>query len=80
MARIKGVQDSEAGLVARGAYRAAAKMTGQVPEPMRIQAHSPWVMRAVGAYEIASRRAKALDDRLKSLASIKVASMIGCVF
>ena len=80
MARIEGVQDSEAGLVARAAFWAAAKMTGQVPEPMRIQAHSPWVMRAVGAYEMASRKAKLLDERLESLASLKVASMVGCVF
>jgi hypothetical protein len=79
--RIDGVSDAEAGLVTRGVYRGAAGRTGgKVPEPLRIMAKSRSVMWAAGCYELASARGKSVPEALKTLASIKVASMIGCVF
>ena len=80
MARIEGVSDAEAGLVTRGMYRGAKQMVGQVPDPLRIMAHSKPVMWAAGLFEIASGRAHAVPARLKSLASIKAAALVGCVF
>jgi hypothetical protein len=80
MARIEGVSDAEAGLVTRGMYRGAKRIAGQVPEPLRIMAHSKPVMWADGLFEIALARAHAVPARLKSLASIKVAALVGCVF
>ena len=80
MARIEGVNDADAGLVTRGVYQGAKRMTGQVPDPLRIMAHSKPVMWAAGLFEIAIGRAHALPSRLKSIASIKVAALVGCVF
>ena len=80
MARIAGVSDAEAGLVTRGVYRGTKRMLGQVPEPLRIIAHSKPVMWADVMFELALGRAHAVPARLKSLASIKVAALVGCVF
>jgi hypothetical protein len=79
--RIDGVSDPQARLLTRGVYRAAKGRTGgKVPEPLRIMAHSPSVMWAAGLYEVASARGVAVPKALKTLAGIKIASMIGCVF
>ena len=80
MARIKGVSDAKAGLVTRGVYQGAKRMTGQVPDPLRIMAHSKPVMWAAGLFEIASGRAHSVPTRLKALAGIKAAALVGCVF
>jgi hypothetical protein len=80
MARIEGVGDAGAGLVTRGVYRGTKQMLGQVPDPLRIMAHSKPVMWADVMFELALSRAHAVPARLKSLASIKVATLVGCVF
>jgi len=78
MSRIAGVEPKKAGLFTRLAYFLARKKVGQLPEPLTIYAHNPWVMRAYGAYEMASQRATDVDTRLKVLASIKAGSLVGC--
>lgn len=80
MARIEGVGDAEAGLVTRGMYQGAKRIAGRVPDPLRIMAHSKPVMWADAMFEFAVARAHAVPARLKSLASIKVAALVGCVF
>ena len=80
MTRTKGVGDAQAGLITKASFIAAKKMVGKVPEPLRIWAHSAWSMRASGAFEMAMRRAKSVDERLKTLASLKTSSLVGCVF
>jgi hypothetical protein len=80
MARIQGVSDSEAGLVTRGVYRGTERMLRRVPEPLRIMAHSKPVMWADVIFELALQRAHSVPDRLKALAGIKAAALIGCVF
>jgi hypothetical protein len=80
MARIEGVSDAEAGLVTRGVYRATERMLRRVPEPLRIMAHSKPVMWADVMFELALQRAHSVPPRLKALAGIKAAAMIGCVF
>ena len=80
MARIEGVSDADASLLTRFVYRGAERIAGQVPDPLRIMAHSKPVMWAAGLFEIAIGRAHAVPPRLKSIASIKVAALVGCVF
>jgi hypothetical protein len=80
MARIDGVSDAQAGLLTRGVYQGAKRMTGKVPDPLRIMAHSKPVMWAAGMFEIALGRANSVPPRLKALAGIKAAALIGCVF
>ena len=80
MARIDGVSDDAAGLVTRGIYRGAKRLAGRVPDPLRIMAHSAPVMWADVLFEMGIARARSVPARLKSLASVKVAAMVGCVF
>jgi hypothetical protein len=80
MARIDGVSDADASLLTRGVYLGAKRLAGRVPDPLRIMANSKPVMWAAGLFEIAHGRAHAVPARLKSLASIKVAALVGCVF
>jgi hypothetical protein len=61
-------------------FSGAKRMTGQVPEPLRIMAHSKPVMWADAIFEVALQRAHSVPPRLKSLAGIKAAALIGCVF
>jgi len=80
MPRVKGVSDAEAGRVTRGVFAAAKRRAGQVPEPLRIMAHSGGVLWAAGGFELAIARAHSVPERLKSLAGIKAAALVGCVF
>ena len=80
MARLEGISDAGAGLAMRAVYKAAVRRTGAVPEPLRIMALNPWVMRAALGFELGIARAKTLEPRLKDLASLKVSAMVGCVF
>ena len=80
MARINGVPKERAGLLVRIAYWLSRRMVGKVPEPLTVTAHHPWIFRAYGAYEVALARARRVDPKLKSLASLKAATRIGCPF
>lgn len=80
MARLDGLTDQDAGALVRAVFRAAAKRVGEVPDPLRIMARSRGVMWAAGGFEMGFGRARRVEDRLKTLASLKAASMIGCVF
>ena len=80
MARIQGVPEGRGGVLVRFAYRFARRLLGKVPEPLTVAAHHAWVFRAYSAYEFALGRAKLVDERLKILASIKAAALIGCPF
>lgn len=80
MARMKGVSDAEASLIKRCVFKGAKSKVGQVPEPLRIMAHSSGTLWANALFEISIDRARAMNTNLKSLASLKVASLVGCVF
>lgn len=80
MARIDGISDNDAGIVTRQVYRAAKKMRGEVPEPLRLFAHSKPVLVAVSAFETAWGKAKSVDPVLKDLCQLKVSAMVGCLF
>ena len=53
---------------------------GRIPGPLAVIAHQPRILQAVGAYELLLDRARLVDRRLKALASIKTASLVGCAF
>lgn len=80
MARIEGVPRHKAGLFVRLAYWLSKRIVGKVVEPVMITAHHPWIFRAYGAYEFMLGRARLVDARLKTLASLKAAALIGCPF
>jgi hypothetical protein len=80
MARIEGISDKQAGLLTRATLAGAKRKFGVVPDPMRIYAHSRWSLGAICGFELAFGRARRLPDSLKTLASIKVSALVGCVF
>ncbi len=79
MARLEGVTDETASWLQRLVFR-GARLQGEVPEPLRLMALNGSVMWAAGFYEIASQRGTSVPSGLKALASLKAASLIGCVF
>ena len=86
MARIQGVQPEEAGWTTRLVYwfvrRKMRQITGQdrLGEPITIAAHHPRLMKAMGQMEMGQAAAHAVPARLKTLASIKAATLVGCPF
>jgi hypothetical protein len=80
MARIDGIQDSEASFIQRFVFRTAARRSGAVPDPLRIMAKSGGVMWGAGLFQMSFDRARSLEPKHKDLVCLKAASMIGCVF
>ena len=80
MARIAGVLPSRAGLIVRFAYRMSKRMVGKVTAPLTVAAHHPWIFRGYTGYEFALSKARLVDARLKALASVKTAALVGCPF
>ena len=80
MARIRGLSEREAGPVGRFAYRFSRRRLGKVAEPLMVTAHHPQLLLGYGAMELALDRSRSVDGRLKELAALKVATMVGCEF
>jgi hypothetical protein len=80
MARIDGVDERRAGLFVRLAYWFARRRLGKVPLPLAVTAHNPSILGAMGAYEMGLERARRVDSRLKTLAGLRAASLVGCPF
>ena len=80
MARIEGVAPERAGFLVRLAYWMSRRMFGKVAEPLAVTAHNGWVFRGYGAFEYALGKASHADARLKALAGVKAAALVGCPF
>jgi alkylhydroperoxidase family enzyme len=79
-ARLDGVSDARAGLLARSAFSYSRRAVGQVMEPTRVFAHHPTLMLGYGGLEYATEKADRLPSDLKKLASTKAAALSGCEF
>lgn len=80
MSRIEGLPPNKAGIYARFMYWMVKRKLGRMLEPISVTAHHPRLLRAMGAMEMGQAAAKSVNAQLKTLASIKVAMMIGCPF
>jgi hypothetical protein len=80
MARIEGVPKNQAGLLGRIAYFMTKRRLGRVVTPVTIYAHHPRLLRAYAQMEMGQEAAGSVGERLKHLAMIKVARLIGCPF
>ena len=80
MARLEGVPEHRASWFVRFAYRFARRRLGKVPEPVSVTAHHAWIFGGMGAYELALERSRLVDAKLKALAEIKAAALVGCPF
>jgi AhpD family alkylhydroperoxidase len=80
VARVTGVPDGRGGPLVRLAARMARRQFGHVPEPMRVTARSPWLYRGYLGFELGLMRTRAVDERLKDLAALRVAQLADCPF
>lgn len=80
MARIEGLRDEDAGFLKRFVFRTAKAQLGDVPAPLRVMARNGAVMWGAALFQLGFDRAKRVDSRLKTLVSLKAASMVGCLF
>lgn len=86
MAYMKGIEPAEAGwftrLIYRFVRRGIGKLTGKdrLIEPIKIVAHHPRLLKAVGQMEGGQAAAHSVPVPLKMLASLQTSMLIGCPF
>ena len=86
MARMQGVEPHEAGWFIRLMYWLVQRKIGQITgkkqliEPIKITAHHPRLLKALGQMEMGQEAARSVPVALKSLASIKAATLVGCPY
>ena len=80
MARIRGVEANEAGFFTRFLYWMTRRKIGRVIVPSKITAHLPRLLFASGQMEMTQLALDTVDVKLKELAQIKAATMVGCPF
>lgn len=78
MSRMKGVPEREAGWLSRSIFRGIRRRTGGVSDTWKIAAHRPGLLLGWALHELAYERSNRLDRRLRSLAQLKVAALVGC--
>lgn len=80
MARIRGVETNEAGFLTRFLYWMTRRKVGRVIVPAKVTAHQPRLLVAVGRMEVCQQALLTVDAKLKALAEIKAATLVGCPF
>jgi len=78
VARIKGITNDQTSLLTRFIFWFARRQFRQVPEPLRLMAHSRQILFADCGYEFWLQRAHRLDPRLVGLAGLKAGALVGC--
>ena len=78
MSRIEGPR--RLGPFARLAGWISKRDYGKVAEPLVVTAHHPGILRGYGMLEWETSRAHSVPERLKDLAGIKAAALVGCEF
>lgn len=86
MSHMKGIEPAQAGWFTRLVYwfvrRKFGRLTGKncLPEPVKIAAHHPGLLRALGQMEGGLQAANSVPAELKLLGSLQAAMLIGCPF
>ena len=75
-----GVSDREAGLKTRFIYWLVKRRLRRVPLGVRIRARDPKLLELAGRMDLLVASAVTVPAKLKDLAQIKVAVMVGCPF
>jgi len=79
MARIRGIQPNKAPILMRLVLRKIRGVFGKDLTPSLIKARVPRVFWAAFFVDVAQRKSL-LSPRLRSIANLRTASRIGCVF
>ena len=84
MARVPGSDPAQhsflSGLFIRIVYALTKRKVGRVVMPVRIAAHHPKVLWGYGQMEQSQLSSRRVDESLKSLATLRVATLVGCPF
>jgi hypothetical protein len=75
---MRGVSTREAGWVTRLIFRGIRRRVGHVAETWPIAAHAPGLLLGWALHELSFERSRAVDRRLRTLAQLKVAVLVGC--
>jgi hypothetical protein len=84
MARIPGAPRKQGGLLRRLfvgiVYSLTQRRLGKVIMPMQVTAHHPKIFWGYVLMEQAQASSKLIDPKLKGLAELRVATLVGCPF
>jgi len=84
MARIPGASPSQGGLLSRLFVRIVYSLTrrrlGHVIMPIEVTAHHPTLLWGYGQMEQSQAGSKLVDHKLKGLAELRAATLVGCPF
>ena len=86
MSRVPKLSPESCGLFTRLVFWMAERKMGKrlgkavAPGPLGVYAHHPGVLRAVGSFEMAAEGWRLLPARLRTLAQIRAATLVGCPF
>ena len=78
MARIEGLGKERASLISRILFRLAKRRLGRVTERWKIVAHVPSLHLGSGVFELLLDRSRLVPRRLRRLADVKAAMLLGC--
>ncbi len=78
--RAAGVQDKEAGLRTKLIFWLVKRRLGRIPLGVRIRARDPKLLELSGKMDLHVASPGTVSDKLKELAQLKVAAMVGCPF
>ncbi len=71
---------AQAGFFVRFFYRLVRKRLGRLPAPVQVTAHNRRTLIAYGLFEFATEGGSVLEPRLKAIANLRTAMLIGCRF
>jgi AhpD family alkylhydroperoxidase len=80
MTRIAPLPEEQATPEIRAVYERVVKKYGKLLDPVTVVANHPEIFKAYTKYEAWFEAARRVDEPLKALISLKVASLIGCPF
>jgi hypothetical protein len=84
LARIPGAPSNQGGLIRRLfvgiVYSLTQRRLGRVIMPIQVTAHHPKILWGYGQMEQSQAGSKLIDPKLKGLAELRVATLVGCPF
>jgi hypothetical protein len=84
MARIPGAPIHKGGLLRRifvwVVYSVTRRRVGKLITPVQVNAHHPTILWGYAQMEQSQAKSKLLDPKLKGLAELRAATLIGCPF
>ena len=78
MTRVEEIANKREGLFDRFLGWYSRRTFGMIIDPLRVLARNKVILAAAAAFDMISARSRSADHKLKELAQIKAATMIGC--